>query len=141
DSIWQDLRFALRGLRHDRGFTLAAIVTLGLCLAANIAMFAVVNGVLLEPLPFPDPGRLVTIHNSYPGAGVEVSDNGVPDYYDRLEAVSALDGLAMYRTAGFTIGGGSGAEAERVPGLSVTPSFFRVLGVTAARGRLFLEEE
>src|SRR5690606_29718345 len=122
-------------------FALATIATLGLCLAANIAMFAVVNGVLLKPLPFPDAGRLVTIHNSYPGAGVEVADNGVPDYYDRLESVTALESLAMYRPSGFTIGGGNQSEAERVQGLAVTPSFFRVLGVHAARGRLFLDEE
>ena len=140
DSIWQDLRHAVRGLRHDRGFTLAAVATLSLCLAANIAMFAVVNGVLLKPLPFPEPDRLVTLHNRYPGAGVEVADNGVPDYYDRLEALAALESLAMYRPAGLTIGG-ERSEPDRVQGLTVTPSFFEVLRVRAARGRLFGEEE
>ncbi len=141
DRLWQDLRFAVRSLRRDRAFTVAAVATLGLCLAANIAMFAVVNGVLLKPLPLPAPDRLVTMHNRYPGAGVEISDNGVPDYYDRLESVSALESLGMYRQAGFTVGGGDRPGTERVQGLTVTPSFFRVLDVRAARGRLFTEEE
>ena len=70
DRLWQDIRVSLRGLRKDRAFTLTTVATLALCLAANIAIFAVVDGVLLKPLPFDEPERLVTIHNAYPGAGV-----------------------------------------------------------------------
>ncbi len=137
DRLWQDLRLAVRVLWKDRSFTLTTVATLALCLAANIAIFAVVNGVLLRPLPFDEPDRLVTLHNEYPGAGVAVSDNGVPDYYDRLEALTALDGLAMYRQNGMTIGGGAGADAERILGLQATPSFFDVLRVQPLHGRLF----
>jgi len=140
DRLWQDLRVAVRGLRKDRAFTLTTVATLALCLAANIAIFAVVDGVLLKPLPFDDPDRLVTIYNQYPGAGVEVASNGVPDYFDRLEALAALDGLAMYRQTGMTIGGDR-TDPERVQGLQVTSSFFDVLRVEPYRGRLFTREE
>ncbi|MDH4064495.1 MAG: ABC transporter permease, partial [Acidobacteriota bacterium] len=140
DRLWQDVRVAVRGLWKDRAFTLTATATLALCLGANIAIFAVVDGVLLKPLPFDEADRLVAIYNQYPGAGVEVAANGVPDYYDRLTALTALEGLAMYRQAGVTVGGERG-DAERLTGLQVTPSFFRVLRVEAVRGRLFTEEE
>jgi hypothetical protein len=140
DGLWQDLRVAARGLWKDRGFTITTVATLALCLAANVAIFAVVDGVLLKPLPFDDADRLVAIHNQYPGAGVEVASNGVPDYYDRLEALTALDGLANYRQTGMTIGGDL-SDAERLQGLVVTPSFFEVLRVDAYRGRLFTQEE
>ena len=80
ERLLQDLRFAVRLLWKDRSFTATTVATLALCLAANIAIFAVVDGVLLKPLPFPDPHELVRINNAYPGAGVESADNGVPDY-------------------------------------------------------------
>jgi len=140
DRLWQDLRIAARGLWKDRAFTITTVATLALCLAANVAIFAVVDGVLLKPLPFDGSDRLVAIHNQYPGAGVEVASNGVPDYYDRLEALTAIDGLANYRQTGLTIGGDR-SDAERMQGLIVTPSFFEILGVDAYRGRLFSEEE
>lgn len=140
DWLWQDLRVAARGLWKDRAFTITTMATLALCLAANVAIFAVVDGVLLKPLPFDEPDRLVAIYNQYPGAGVEIASNGVPDYYDRLEALTALDSLANYRQTGLTIGGDR-TDAERLQGLIVTPSFFRVLRVEPYRGRLFTEDE
>ena len=73
----------MRLLFKDRSFTATIVATLALCLAANIAIFAIVDGVLFKPLPFPEPHQLVRIYNAYPGAGVEKSDNGVPDYLDR----------------------------------------------------------
>jgi len=140
ERLWQDIRVSLRGLWKDRSFTLTTVATLALCLAANVAIFAVVDGVLLKPLPFDQADRLVTINNSYPGAGVAIASNGVPDYYDRLEAVTALQSLAMYRQAGATIGGDRG-QAERLQSLIVTPSFFSALRVSALRGRVFTAEE
>ena len=84
DRLRQDIRFALRVLWKDRAFTLTTTATLALCLAANVAIFAVVDNVLLKPLPFDHPEALVRLYNSYPGAGVSGADNGVPDYFDRL---------------------------------------------------------
>jgi len=140
DWFWQELRVARRGLWKDRAFTITTVATLALCLAANVAIFAVVDAVLLKPLPFDEPDRLVAIYNQYPGAGVDVAGNGVPDYYDRVEALTALEGLANYRRSSMTLGGDR-SEAERIQGLIVTPSFFSVLRVAPHRGRLFTEEE
>jgi predicted permease len=140
ERLWQDLRFASRMLVKERSFTITTVATLAMCLAANIAIFAVVDHVILRPLPFHEPERLVTIYNRYPGAGVDAGANAVPDYYDRLEALTAIQGLAMYRQSGLTVGGDRD-EAERVQALTVTPSLFHVLGARAFRGRLFDERE
>ncbi|MEO8681528.1 MAG: ABC transporter permease, partial [Vicinamibacterales bacterium] len=141
DRLLQDLRFATRVLWKDRGFALTTTATLALCLAANVAIFAIVDGVLLKPLPFSEPDRLVRLSNKYPGAGVDADgSNGVPDYFDRLQGVPALESLAMFRQSGATLSGAAG-EAERVQAMIVTPSFFRVLRVQPFRGQLFTDEQ
>ncbi len=137
----QDIRFALRLLWKDRAFTTTTVATLALCLAANTSIFAIVNSVLLRPLPFPEPERLATIFNSYPGAGAIRAANGVPDYFDRLAQATAFEEIGMYRTSGVTIGGQGLGEVERVTSMPVTPSFFRILRAQPHRGRLFTEKE
>jgi predicted permease len=137
DRLLQDLRFALRVLWKDRSFAVTTVATLALCLAANVAIFAIVDGVLLKPLPFDQPDRLVKIFNSYPGAGVEVADSGVPDYFDRLSGVTAAEEIAMYRQSGVTVSGSGLGEAERIQAMTVTPSFFRVLRAQPQRGQAF----
>src|SRR5262245_32799153 len=102
ERLLQDLRFATRTLWKDRSFAVTSIATLALCLAANVGIFAIVDGVLLKPLPFSEPDRLVRIFNKYPGAGVEIADNGVPDYFDRVAGMSSLDSIANFRQAGMT---------------------------------------
>ena len=141
DRLFQDLRFALRLLWKDRGFSATVLSTLALCIAANTAIFAVINSVLLRPLPFEEPDRLAIIYNSYPGAGAIKAANGVPDYYDRLAQVKAFDEIAMYRTQGVTLGGQGLGGVERITTMPVTPSFFRILRVPAYRGQLFTEKE
>ena len=90
DRLLQDVRYAVRLLWKDRSFSITTIATLALCLAANVAIFAVVNGVLLKPLPFDEPERLVRMFNKYPGAGVDTGgSNGVPDYFDRKLATTS----------------------------------------------------
>src|SRR6478735_7131369 len=128
DRLLQDVRFATRLLWKDRSFSITTIATLALCLAANVAIFAVVNGVLLKPLPFDEPDRLVRMFNKYPGAGVDAGgSNGVPDYFDRKRDMSALEETALFRQAGVTISGNGLSEAERIQAMLVTPSFYRVL--------------
>ena len=142
DRLLQDLRFAVRLLWKNRNFSITTIATLALCLAANVAIFAVVNGVLLKPLPFPEPDRLIRMFNKYPGAGVDAGgSNGVPDYFDRKRDMAALEETALFREAGVTISGSGLGEAERIQAMLVTPSFFRVLRAEPYRGQLFTEPQ
>jgi predicted permease len=141
DQLIRDLRHAARALWRDRGFTATTLATLALCLAANAAIFAVVQAVILRPLPFPEPERLVKIYNSYPGAGAPKADSGVPDYDDRRRETTAFEEIALYRTSGSTIGGDGGADPERVTSMIATPSFFRLLRAQPLRGRLFTDAD
>src|SRR4051812_15233697 len=139
DTVIRDLKLAARLLLKDRSFALATITTLGLCLAANTSIFAIANAVFLRPLPYPEPERVVTIINAYPGAGSVRSQNSVPDYFDRLHETNAFDELALYRPASVTIGGQGRGEPERILGMTITPSFLRTLRVQPLQGRLFTE--
>lgn len=142
DRLLQDLRFATRLLWKDRSFAITTVATLALCLAANVAIFAIVDGVLLKPLPFDESDRLVRFFNEYPGAGV-VTDgaNGVPDYFDRIRDLKGIEELAMFREAGVTLSGNGLPDAERIQAMTVTASFFRVLHVRPFRGQLFTDEQ
>ncbi len=139
ENLLKDLRFGFRMLWKDRGFAVAAILTLGLCIGANGAIFNVVDSVLLQPLPFPEADRLVLFYNSYPNAGAPRAGSGVPDYYDRLEHMDVFTELALLEDQGWTLGEGS--TPERIRGLAATPSLFRLLETQPFRGRLFNEED
>jgi predicted permease len=142
ERLLQDVRFATRLLWKDRNFSITTIATLALCIAANVAIFAVVSGVLLKPLPFAEPDRLVRMYNKYPGAGVDAgASNGVPDYLDRKRDMSSLEETGLFREAGVTISGSGLGEAERVQSMIVTPSFFRVLRAEPYRGSLFTDAQ
>lgn len=137
-TVLDDARRAVRDLARRPGFALVACLTLAVCVALNAAVFSVVRSILLEPLPFPDPGRLVALYNSYPKAGSERSQNSAPDLFDRRR-LEAFDELALYQTRTHTIG--EPDSVQRVFTLVVTPSFFRVLRVEPWLGRTFTEEE
>jgi predicted permease len=139
DRLHQDVRFALLLLWKDRAFAMTALLTLALCIGANAAIFAVVNSVLLKPLPVSHPERLAALYNGYPGAGVERGVNGVPDYYDRLAAVTAFDEQALYGTRGVTIG--INGDPQRVTSMLARPSLLRLLGVKPVLGRIFTEAD
>ena len=134
-----DIRVAIRLLLRERTFALTAIVTLGICLAANIAIFSVVNSVLLNPLPVPDPDRLVLMFNSYPKAGAPEGSTAVPDYFDRLSAIRAFESQALYRTQGFDVG--TQGDPQRMRGILATPSFFALVRVTPAIGRALVDSD
>ena len=135
-----DIRVGLRLLWKAKTFTLASAITLAICVAANVALFAIVDHVLLRPLPWPNAERIVLMANQYPGAGVGVSnESAAPDYYDRLRETDVFDAQAMFNWANAGIDQDS--TPTRVLIMNVTPSFFRVLGVSAALGRTFTEEE
>ena len=135
----QDIRFAFRVLAKDRSFTATVLLTLAICIGANAAIFAIVQSVLLRPLPVPEPDRLVNIFNSYPNAGSERASNGVPDYYDRLAAMDTMEELALYRRTGATIGFEN--AAERLIGVQATPALFRLLRAKHALGTAFSEAD
>lgn len=139
DPIFRDLRLAYRGFIRDKGFTATALLTFALCIGANVALFAVVNAVLLRPLPYPNPGQLVTVYNQYPKAGVDKAGASVPHYLERRAGIAAFADAAAFRNNGATIG--EAGLPNRVAAMNVTPSFFHVLGVSAALGRTFTDEE
>ena len=91
------LKFAVRQLLKTPGFTATALATLAICLAANLTIFAIVDAILLRPLPFPDSERLVEVYNSYPGAGVDRSSSSMPNYYDRRHSLKAFSSLSDRR--------------------------------------------
>src|SRR5262245_4684281 len=135
-----DLRLAVRLLAKDRAFTVTALLTLSLCIGANVALFSIVHNVLLKPLPVPDSDRIVLMGNAYPKAGAGVPGNSaVPDYFDRLRAMDVFEEQAAYN-GGIQSVDQNGAPI-RIRTSRVTPSFFRLLRVAPALGRTFVEEE
>ena len=140
DSVFHDIKVAVRLLWKDRSFTTTVAVTLALCIGANVALFSIVNNVLLRPLPMPDSGRIATIGNSYPKAGAaNLRANAVPDYFDRLRETAAFEEQALFNNASVNID--QNGTPTRVRAMNVTPSFFRVLGVQPILGRTFTEAE
>ncbi|HUP43037.1 MAG TPA: ABC transporter permease [Thermoanaerobaculia bacterium] len=140
DALRQDLKVALRLLVKDRGYAATALATLAVAIGATVAVASVYHSVVLRPLPFPEPDRLVTLYNLYPGAGVsERGQNSVPHYFERRQEVEAFEEVALYDEVDRTLDAGD--AAERIGGGLATPSLFRVLRVEAAVGRLFTEQE
>lgn len=140
DWLMRDVRVGLRLLAKDKAFSLTAMLTLAICLGANTALFSVVHQVLLRPLPVPHPERILLMSNSYPKAGAaDTSNSGVPDYYDRLKAVTALGEQALFRHSSVSVG--QDGLPLRVRLANVTPSFFGVVQVAPELGRTFTDQE
>jgi predicted permease len=139
DSLLQDLRFGVKLLWKEKGFALTVLLTLAICIGANTTIFSVINAVLLKPLPFEEPDRLVVVFNSYPGAGVERASNSAPDFFFRRERVDAFEEVASLQFWGHTVG--EEGSPEFMLTMRVTPSFLAVLRVQPIIGRNFTEEE
>jgi predicted permease len=140
EHLLRDLKYGARSLLRNKAFAATAVITLAVGIAANSATFAIVNSVLLQPLPVPDAGRIVLMANRYPGAGAgDLNESSAGDYYDRLKEVPALQEQAMFDFNGPTIE--INGTPERVTGMAATPSLFRLLGVAAVQGRTFTGEE
>lgn len=133
------LRLALRRLRRAPAVTAAIVLTVALCLGANLAMFAVLDAILLRPLPFPEPERLVAIQDLDPLTGVGMDEVPLARYYAARGQLPALAGLALYRETREVVGAAGTASQEAA--LRVSPDFLATLGVELARGRSFLEIE
>src|SRR5947207_3933932 len=135
-----DLRFALRQLRKSPAFTFVAVIALGLGIGANTAIFSLVNGVLLRPLPFPDAERIIYFEGKNPAAGITDSNISFLDFTDWSQQTDLFASTAAYWTASGNLGA-DGAEPERVPRAGVTTGFFSVLGVQPVLGRTFVPED
>jgi len=133
------LRFAFRQLFKNPAFTVTALATVAICLGANLAIFAVIDSVLLRPLPFPQSDRLVTIYNTYPKAGVENDGSSITNYYERRGNIPAFESLSMYMERAETVGDPGSMQQEEI--VRISPEFFATLGVNLAMGRNFTDEE
>ena len=138
-AIQDDFRFAFRALRARPGFVIAAVLTLALGIGANTAIFSVINAFMLKPLPYPEGERLVEVHNTYPGNGLDNAGVSIPDFLDRREQAAGLEDLALFTWNSFNLA--ADGPPERLLGLVATPSLFSTLRVSPQLGRAFSEEE
>src|SRR5689334_20749184 len=141
DSFLRDVKYSLRRLQKSPVFTAIVVLTLALGIGANTAIFSVVNTVLLRPLPYRDPSRLVTINHFYQSADLNnleapVSAIGFRDYRDKT---SSFESMAVQ--TGWSANLTGTGDPERVPASKVSGDFFRVWGVAPQLGRVLLREE
>jgi putative ABC transport system permease protein len=133
-----DLRFAFRQLRKSPAFTVVAVLTLALGIGANSAIFSVVNHVLLRPLPYPQPERLVSLGETTGGTSTSIA---LPDYLDWRKDSKSFEHLAISRLESRNLSGVGGREPERISVAYVTANFFNVIGLAPQVGRTFSEDE
>ena len=139
DEGWRDLRGAARHLLEARSFSIAAIGSLAIGIGAAVVIFSVVDAVLLQPLPFEQPDRVVALYELTPnGDRFSTSDPNLLDFRERSRTLSDVAAISFPVPRPAL---GRGGDRIRLAGLAVTPSFFRVLGVQAQLGRTFGEEE
>jgi putative ABC transport system permease protein len=135
DALRQDLRYAGRALRRNPGFTLVAVLTLALGIGANTAIFSVINGVLLRPLPYPQPDRLVRVFTSFRGSGTERYAVSQPEFMDYKGLKQVFENAAAFSGASVTMTGDG--EPERLRGIAATHDLLPVLGIQPLYGRNF----
>jgi putative ABC transport system permease protein len=133
DSLIPDIRFGLRMLGKNPGFTVIAILTLALGIGANTAIYSVIDGVLLNPIPYPQPNRIVSVYTTWPS--YEHAAFSYPNFLDLQRETGTLSGLASWRVDSFTLSGT--AEPEEIRGKMTTGNFFSLLGVRPILGRVF----
>ena len=133
----QDLRYGVRMLLKNPGFAFIAVLTLALGIGANTAIFSVVNAVLLQPLPYPDPDRLMRMWETY--RQVEKSTLSFPCLRDWREQSQSFAQIAAYEYESFILTGGD--QPERAIGAKVSDNFFQTMGLKPALGRDFLSDE
>jgi putative ABC transport system permease protein len=135
DRLTQDLRYAVRRLLLSRAFTATAVGTLALVIGANTAIFSVVSGVLMRPLPYREPDRLVRIWEANPGMNVPSFSTSRPNFEDWRRQARSFEELAAFRRGRANLVGAG--EPETVETVAVSDGFFHLLGVSPAAGRSF----
>jgi putative ABC transport system permease protein len=139
EAIFTDLRFGLRILLKQPGFTLVAVITLALGIGANTAIFSLVNSILLRPLPFREPDRLVRMLQASPMLGLASWGVSQADFAAYREQNRSFESIAIYNTSAINLTGAG--EPERLPIVVATADFFKVFGVNPLLGRTFVEGE
>jgi putative ABC transport system permease protein len=139
DSLAQDIRFGVRSLLRAPAFTAVALLTLALGIGGSTAIWSAVDAVLLRPLPYPEPERLVAVWTSEPKRGKPTGSNSYPDFEDYRAQTASFEDLAAFHSRGYTLTGGS--EAERLLGGRVSAAFFPLLRVSAYLGRTFTPDD
>jgi len=139
DELGQDIRYAVRVIRRNPGFGVAAALTFALGIGASTAIFSVVHGVLLRPLPYKDPDRLVVLWERQPGRGNDRNVVSVPNFEAWRSRARSFDGMAALVPLPATIG--VAPNPEHVMGAEVSPGYFETLGVSPALGRTFASSE
>jgi predicted permease len=138
-ELFRDLQFTLRRLGRTPLFTLATVVTLALGIGANTAIFSVIDGVLLKPLPYAEPERLVAVWQTAPGVNIKDLNASVADYFTYREESRTFADVGMW--AGRSVTVTEGGEPERVDGVSMTFRMLPLLGVRPLAGRDFTEKD
>jgi predicted permease len=140
DTFLFDLKYSARSLWRSKGFALTVFLTFAVCIAANTALFAIVNSVILRPLPVPEANSILLMSNEYPKAGViGINNSSSGDYFDRTREMTSFESQAVFRYRDQTVE--LNGVPQRIHGMVVTPSWFKLLRVSPALGRPFLEEE
>jgi putative ABC transport system permease protein len=139
DSALQDFRYGVRLLRRSPGFTTLAVLTIGLGIGANSAIFSVINGVVRKPLAYPRADRLMFITSQFPTLNFSKFWISPPEYFDFREHTKAFSGVAAYTTGAVNLS--EGDRPERVNSAFVTANMFDVLGVRPQRGTAFTAEQ
>ncbi|SFS20570.1 duplicated orphan permease [Granulicella pectinivorans] len=146
-GIWQEIRFGLRQMRKSPGFTVTVVLTLALGIGAATSVFSLVDTVLLRPLPFADPERLMALDTlslarGGGNSGATMADEtSYPNFFDWREQSKSFEVMASYAGAAFSLGAGEHTPARRMAGMVVSSDFFRVLGVAPVLGRGFVRSE
>ncbi len=140
DGLFADIRHSARRLRKTPGFSVAAVTTLALGIAGVTTIFALVNAVVIQPLPYPEPDRLVAITQAAPGLGLQHAGLSSGTYFHYRAHARSIESLGVYEETVLNLDGPD-AATERVNVTYADPSFFAVLNVKPALGRLFTEED
>src|SRR5205085_5101158 len=135
ETLLQDLRYGTRMLIKRPGFTFVAVIALALGIGANTAIFSVINAVLIKPLPFAEPERLVNLWETRPQRGIMQNPASYPDFIDWRDQSDVFEYVAAHNAGGFTLTGDD--NPALLQGAVVSADLFPLLGVQAATGRVF----
>ena len=130
----QDIRFAFRTLRNNPGFTLVVMATLGLGIGINTAIFSVVNGVLLRPLPYTEPDDIMTLWEANPQSSVAQDQVAAATFIDWVDRSQSFAALGAYNFQSFVLAGVGKGEAQPVTGAQISPAIFEVVDVQPLPG-------